>query len=86
VRGDAVVREAIPCRKLENADVRRKKFERAGELAHARGVAADRHERNGGRVGPGGQRARKIRYDDRRGPIDHAGQRERPSGSQQFRG
>ena len=41
MRRDAVIRLAIPRRKLQHADIRREEIQRARKLRHARPVAAD---------------------------------------------
>ena len=85
VRRHAVVRQAVPRRELEHEDFRREERERAAKLSQARGIAADRHEGGYRRFDASSDRAGKIRDHQCRGPVGHAGERERPAQLQGFR-
>ena len=84
VRRHPVVRQAVPRREFEHGDFRGEELERARELAHPRRIAADHDERSFRRIGASRDRTREIRDDERRGPVRHAGKRERTPRLQGF--
>src|SRR5581483_5454368 len=86
MRRHAVVRQAIPGRKLQRRNVRREERQPARQRGHARRVAAHRNETHRWRIRPRGDRAREIAEDKPFGTIRNARKRERTAGFQKIGG
>ena len=84
VRRDAIVRLAVPGRKLHHLDVGGKERERTPQRRHAWPIAADRKRAQRRRVGPRRDRPRQIGNDQAFHAVRDIGEGERPVGRQQF--
>ena len=81
MRRYAVIGLAIPCRELHHRQIRREKFQCAGQLLHARTVAADHGEADGRRFWPRRDGARQIGDDQAFRAFGDIGQGQRASGA-----
>ncbi len=86
MRRHPVIGLAVPGRKLHERQVRREKRKRAGQLLHARAVAADHRQADRGFLRPGRDSPRQIGYDEPFRTFSDIGKRQRAAGRQQFRG
>ena len=86
MRRHPVIGLAVPGRKLHDRQIGREEFQRAGQLLHARPVAADHREADRRRFRPRRDRAREIGDDKAFGALGDIGKGQRAAGRQQLRG
>ena len=83
MRRHPVIGLAVPGRELHDRQIRREEFQRAGQLLHARTVAADHGEADRRRLRPRRHRAREVGDHEAFGALGDIGKGQRPAGCQQ---
>ena len=86
MRRYAVIRLAIPGRKLQHRQIGSEEFQRAGELLHPRPVAADHRQAHRRLFGLRRHRARQVGDDESLGALGDVGKGQRAPGRQQCGG
>ena len=86
MRRHPVIGLAIPGRKLQHRQIGREEFQRAGQLLHARAVAADHGKADRRRLWPRRDRARQIGNHEAFGALGDIGEGQRAAGRQLFGG
>ena len=78
-----VIGLAVPGRELQHGDIGREELQRAGQLLHARAVAAHHGEADRRPLRLGCDRARQIRHHEPFGALGDIGEGQRAAGQQQ---
>ena len=84
MRRHPIVGLAVPSRKLQNRQVGREEFKRAGQLLHPRTIPANDGKAHSRRFGSSRHRAREVRNHQTFRALGDIGERQRPAWRQQF--